>query len=84
MAATGVQGRAVMIDLRHHFGDERAAVTLDMLERVMKDDDVKVEEGDIELAAWLRQKRRSAFLLTAPPLRMPGAAGSPVTPVATV
>ena len=37
-----------------------------------------------ELAAWMRENRRSRFLLTAPPLRMPGAAGSPVTPVATV
>ncbi len=37
-----------------------------------------------ELAVWLREQRRSSFLLTAPPLRMPGAAGSPVTPVATV
>ena len=37
-----------------------------------------------ELAAWLHEKRRSRFLLTAPPLRLPGAAGSPVTPVATV
>jgi hypothetical protein len=36
------------------------------------------------LAAWLRENRRSRFLLTAPPLRLPGAAGSPVTPVATV
>jgi kynurenine formamidase len=32
----------------------------------------------------LRKHKRSRFLLTAPPLRMPGAAGSPVTPVATV
>ena len=179
MATTGVQGRAVMIDLRHHFGDERVAVTAEMLERVMKTDAVTVEEGDIvclhtglgqlireaegkldasiktkcavldgydkrllewisdagiaaiaadnlaversstlgvdpraphrgpqlplhehclfklgihlgelwyltELAAWLRENHRSRFLLTAPPLRMPGAAGSPVTPVATV
>jgi kynurenine formamidase len=37
-----------------------------------------------ELAAWLRQHERSRFLLTAPPLRLPGAVGSPVTPVATV
>ena len=37
-----------------------------------------------ELAAWLQAKGRSRFLLTAPPLRMPGAVGSPVTPVATV
>ena len=37
-----------------------------------------------ELAAWLHAHNRSAFLLTAPPLRLPGAVGSPVTPVATV
>ncbi|MBI4194231.1 MAG: cyclase family protein [Betaproteobacteria bacterium] len=179
MAMTGVQGRAVMIDLRHHFGDERIEVTWDLLERIMKDDAVKVEKGDIvclhtglgqlireadgklddsiktkcavldghdkrilewisdsglaaiaadnlaveqsstlgidpraphrgpqlplhehclvklgihlgelwyltKLAEWLRGERRNSFLLTAPPLRMPGAAGSPVTPVATV
>jgi kynurenine formamidase len=37
-----------------------------------------------DLAAHLRAAGRSRFLLTAPPLRLPGAAGSPVTPVATV
>jgi kynurenine formamidase len=37
-----------------------------------------------ELAAWLREHGRSRFLLTAPPLRLPGAVGCPVTPVATV
>jgi kynurenine formamidase len=37
-----------------------------------------------ELASWLRQHGRSRFLLTAPPLRLPGAVGSPLTPVATV
>lgn len=179
MAGTGVQGRAVMIDLRHHYGDERVAVTWEMLERVMKDDAITVEKGDIvcihtglgqlireaagkldlsirtactvldgydkrllewvadsglvaiaadnlaversstlgvdprlghhgpqlplhehclvklgihlgelwyltELASWLRKNGRSRFLLTAPPLNMPGAVGSPVTPVATV
>ena len=36
------------------------------------------------LAAWLRANHRSRFLLTAPTLRLPGAVGSPVTPVATV
>ena len=36
------------------------------------------------LARWLREHRRYRFLLTAPPLRLPGAVGSPVTPVATV
>lgn len=37
-----------------------------------------------ELASWLRERKRNYFLLTAPPLRLPGAVGSPVTPVATV
>ncbi|ESJ15004.1 cyclase [Cupriavidus sp. HPC(L)] len=37
-----------------------------------------------ELAACLRAERRSRFFLTAPPLRLPGAMGSPVTPIATV
>jgi kynurenine formamidase len=37
-----------------------------------------------DLAKWLREHRRSRFLLTAPPLRLPGAVGSPATPVATV
>ena len=37
-----------------------------------------------ELADYLRAKKRNRFLLTAPPLRLPGAMGSPVTPVATV
>jgi kynurenine formamidase len=37
-----------------------------------------------ELASWLRVHGRSRFLLTAPPLRLPGAVGSPTTPIATV
>jgi len=37
-----------------------------------------------ELAAWLRRRGRSAFFLTAPPLRLPSSVGSPVTPIATV
>ena len=37
-----------------------------------------------ELAGWLRGEGRHRFLLTAPPLRLPGAVGSPVTPIATV
>jgi hypothetical protein len=36
------------------------------------------------LAAWLRANARYRFLLTAPPLRLTGAVGSPATPVATV
>ena len=179
MATTGVQTRAVMVDLRHHYGDGRTAITYEMLEKVMREDKVTVQKGDIlclhtglgqlirdangklddsiktacavldgydkpllewiadvgiaaiaadnlaversstlgadprlphrgpalplhehclvklgihlgelwyltELAGWLRANDRNSFLLTAPPLRMPGAAGSPVTPVATV
>ncbi|HMO46138.1 MAG TPA: cyclase family protein [Rubrivivax sp.] len=37
-----------------------------------------------QLADALQRNGRSAFLLTAPPLRLPGAVGSPVTPVATM
>jgi hypothetical protein len=36
------------------------------------------------LAQWLRRVGRSRFMLTAPPLRLPGATGSPTTPIATV
>ena len=36
------------------------------------------------LANWLRAHQRSRFLLTAQPLRLPGAVGSPVAPIATV
>ncbi len=37
-----------------------------------------------DLAEWLSANERNRFLLTAPPLRLPGAVGSPVTPIATV
>ena len=177
MAAHGVQGRGVLIDLHHHFGDDRRLVGYDDLMRVMAADRVVVEPGDMvclhtgfaervlqmggtpdpevlhgacavldgrdrrlldwisssglaiiaadnyaveafpaapgadtccsilplhehclfkngihlgelwhltPLAAWLRDHGRSRFLLTAPPLRLPGAVGSPVTPIATV
>jgi kynurenine formamidase len=176
MAERCVQGRAVMIDLRAHFGDARVAVDYDKLMQVLATDQVVVEPGDMvclhtgfadrllemgrkpdaaalerlcavldgrdqrllnwitesglatlaadnyaveahpatshrgccaalplhehclfklgvhlgeiwhltPLAAWLRAQGRSRFLLTAPPLRLPGAVGSPVTPIATV
>ena len=176
MAERCVQGRAVMIDLRAHFGDERKAIGYDALMRVLEADRVVVETGDMvclhtgfadrllamnrqpdkalvgnlctaldgrdqkllqwitdsglaaliadnyaveahpatshigccatlplhehclfklgvhlgeiwhltPLAEWLRANDRSRFLLTAPPLRLPGAVGSPATPVATV
>lgn len=176
MAQTCVQGRGVLIDLHHHFGDARRLVGLDDILRVMAKDSVVVETGDMvcfhtgysqgvmnmggnpteellhrsfpvldgrderlldwidksgisvliadnfavegfpyedrpghyhglpihqkclvdlgihlgeiwyltPLARYLREKRRSRFLLTAPPLRLPGAFGSPLTPVATV
>lgn len=176
MAARGVQGRGVLIDLHAHFGTERTLVGYDDLMRVCDADGVSVEAGDMvclhtgfarsvlemrrqpsperlhhacavlngrdqrllqwitdsglavliadnyaveaypaepgegrhaalplhehclfklgvhlgelwflsELADWLRAARRHRFLLTAPPLRLPGAVGSPVTPIATV
>ena len=177
MAAHGVQGRGVMVDLHSAFGDfPRAEVGYDDLMRVMEKDGVEVEEGDIlclwtgldqlimagkgqpdesinqacavlngfdekllqwiadsgvaaiaadnlaveavgkkvpegctgsnlpihelclfklgvhlgelwllaDLARWLRAHNRNRFLLTAPPLRLTGAVGSPLTPVATV
>ena len=37
-----------------------------------------------DLAHWFRANGRNRCLLTAPPLRLPGAVGSPATPVATV
>ncbi|MEW6639616.1 MAG: cyclase family protein [Pseudomonadota bacterium] len=176
MAATGMQGRGVMVDLEGHFGRSRRLVGYDDLMRVMDADRVGFEPGDVlclhtgfstmlldmqrqpeaetlrnacaaldgtderllqwitdsgvvaiaadnyavealparnaagprpfvplhghclfklgihlgelwyfhELNAWLKAHDRSRFLLTAPPLRLPGAVGSPVTPVATV
>lgn len=176
MAAAGVQGRGVMVDLLEHFGTTWRGIGYDDLMRVLELDRVEVLRGDIlcvrtgfdrvllghagnpppgvtssicaaldgsderllqwlddigvaaiasdnegvellparapaksgahfplhehclfklgihlgemfhlsELADWLRAHQRNAFLLTAPPLRLPGAVGSPVTPVATV
>ena len=175
-AATGLQGRGVLFDLRRHFGDGRTTVNFEMLEGIMRAENFEVRAGDLvcfytgytaklmemngkpdkqtlstfgavvdgsdsrlqrwvtesglvamisdnvaveasmigrteaqgpflplhelclvklgimigefwylqELAEWLWSKRRNGFLLTAPPLRLPGAVGSPVTPVATV
>ncbi|CAM3771384.1 cyclase family protein [Bordetella tumulicola] len=37
-----------------------------------------------DLAQALHASGRNRFLLTAPPLRLPGAVGSPVTPIATI
>lgn len=37
-----------------------------------------------DLAQWLKENNRNSFLLTAPPLRLTGAVGSPTTPIATV
>ena len=176
MAAKAIQGRAVMIDLHRHFGNERKAVGYEDLRRIMTADRIEIEPGDMvllrtgftdlvmamnkhpdlevlekscagldgrddrllqwisdsgiaalcadnyaveaypakpkegrrpalplhhhclfklglplgelwwlkDLADWLRAHQRSRVLLTAPPLRLPGAVGSPATPVATV
>jgi len=37
-----------------------------------------------EIAAWLKANRRYRFFLTAPPLHLPGAVGSPANPIGTV
>ncbi|WP_460992916.1 cyclase family protein [Sinomonas soli] len=176
LAAHPVQGRAVMVDLAHHFGTEPVLVGFDMWNHVLEQDGIDVRPGDIvtvhtgyaakilamggtpdpavlhhygatldgrdqqlldwitesgiaaiaadnyaverypatpapapasilplhehclfklgvqlgelwhltELAAHLRRAGRSAFLLTAPPLNLPGASGSPLNPIATV
>jgi len=177
MAAHGVQGRGVLVDLFSEFGETpRKEVGYDDMMRIMEKDNVVVEQGDIlclwtgldqmimrmkgdpdesittscavlnardekllkwvtdsqiaaiasdnlaveaignpltddccgtnlplhelclfklgihlgelwlfaDLAKWLRDNNRSRFLLTAPPLRLTGAVGSPVTPIATV
>jgi hypothetical protein len=177
MAAFGVQGRGVMVDLRHHLGDTRTVVGYDQLMRICEADGVEIAKGDMlcvhtgfadvifgmagqpdgtllnkscsvldghdkrllqwivesniatlicdnyavedrpyqhvgdgchallplhelclfklglhlgelwhltPLANWLRKHDRYRFLLTAPPLRLPGAVGSPLNPIATV
>ena len=173
IAAHGVQGRGVLVNLYRHFGDSpRLEVGYDVLMRVLDADAVEVEPGDLlclwtgldrmtlrmagqpdkrlhracavldgwdpkllqwitvsgvasiasdnlavqavrkpipdgyhgsslpqhehclfklgelwlltDLAEWLDAHGRSRFLLTAPPLRLTGAVGSPVTPVWTV
>src|SRR6185437_5722370 len=49
MAAHGVQGRGVLVDLAHHFGHEPQPVSLEMLQEAMAADDVAVEPGDVLL-----------------------------------
>lgn len=175
-AVKGMQGRAVMADLKKHFGLARRSIGYDDLQRVIELDRIEIRPGDMvlfrtgfsevlmemnrqpdkekldatgcvldgrderllrwvsdsqvtalisdnyaveglparealgrrpslplhqhclfklgvplaelwwlkDLADWLVQEHRTAFLLTAPPLRLPGAVGSPATPIATV
>ena len=47
MAAHPIQGRAVMIDLEAHFGRGGKFVSFDELMRIMDQDKVTVEEGDL-------------------------------------
>ncbi|MBI0326449.1 cyclase family protein [Burkholderia plantarii] len=49
MAATGVQGRGVLIDLEAHFGRERRRIGYQDLMQVMDRDRIVVEPGDIVL-----------------------------------
>ena len=49
MAKHGVQGRGVLVDLRHHLGDAFQPVGLKTLQEVMDADGVVVEPGDMLL-----------------------------------
>jgi kynurenine formamidase len=176
LAAKGMQGRGVLVDFSRHYGRERQLIGFEELMKVMKEDKVRIEAGDMlvvrtgfaevimemqgkpdsevlhrscsaldgaderlldwitesgivaicadnyaveaypararegrksllplhhhclfklglplaelwylkDLAEALHGLGRNRFLLTAPPLRLPGAVGSPVTPVATI
>jgi hypothetical protein len=45
---------------------------------------ISARSGISDLADWLRAHDRSRFLLTAPPLRLSQAVGSPANAIATV
>ena len=47
MAQHGIQGRGVLIDLRHHFGDQARLVSFADVEAVMKADRIELHKGDI-------------------------------------
>ena len=64
-------GQCVMLPLHHH-ALFKLGVNLGEIWRLS------------ELANWLRKNNRTSFLLTAPPLNLPGAVGSPANAIATV
>ena len=72
------------LGIRHHIGD--CGSMLPIHEHCLFK--LGIHLGELwyltDLANYLKEHQRSRFLLTAPPLRLPGAAGSPVTPIATV
>ena len=49
MAAAGVQGRGVLVDLAHHLGHDWRGVDRETLEAIMAADNVVVEPGDMLL-----------------------------------
>ena len=49
MAAAGVQGRGVLVDLAHHLGHDWRGVDRKTLEEIMAADNVVVEPGDMLL-----------------------------------
>ena len=51
MAAHGVQGRAVMVDLHSTYGNDPAAVGYEALMEIMEQQQVRIEAGDI-LCLW--------------------------------
>ena len=50
----------------------------------LTDPDLLADHLPLDEFAWLRQNHRTRFLLTAPPLRLPGAVGSPANAVAVL
>src|SRR5437588_515402 len=85
MAEACCQGRGVMIDLPA-LAQAGCCAALPLHEHCLFK--LGVNLGELwyltPLAKWLRENKRYRFLLTAPPLRLPGAVGSPATPIATV
>ncbi|MET5020286.1 cyclase family protein, partial [Burkholderia pseudomallei] len=65
MALTGVRGRGVLNDLRHHYGDARRKEGYEALRRVLDADRVEVERGDMVCVhtgfaeRWLGEEARA-------------------------
>ena len=47
LAQHGIQGRGVLIDLRHFFGDEHRLVGMDEIKKILDADNIIIRKGDI-------------------------------------